>query len=364
METISQAVGIRNGRAMMPNNQTDLRTITGLLDRIPAVNGGTAATPRLWATDRTLLITQVTAAVTVFQTINRRPAIDGVVDPGGGTIRTLNQLAAPAPVTATVVSGDVNSQLWVAAEPSSLNGTAALGTHDLSPSLTRKLISVSGSSVKWFGVVLPLNSTGGVAGGIPHIFFTPSPWQGHYYDGGYDQFTSWNGLWDKYTSAIGSQLVASGASQILVIPFYKNSQTGNLGGFLNNWREVTSAVVTAAINAADPLFLRDTFQFTEIFSSSFSNGITSHQNFNVHGVNAASMTRLTFDLDGQAAGSNWRPNNGIIYMNTRPPHGSNPIGTHFHVGGRFANLRPRYPTASDHNMCPFLLYHGLTSFGR
>lgn len=364
METITQAVGIRNGITMMPNNQADLRTVTELLDRIPTINGGTAATPRLWATDRMLLITQVTAAIVSFQTINRRPVIDGVVDPGGGTIRVMNQLAAPAPVSAVVVREELNSQLWVVAEPASLSGTAALQARDISPPLTRKLVSVSGSSIKWFGVVLPLNQTGGVAGGTPHIFFTPSPWQGDYNDGGYNQFTSWNGLWDKYTSLVGSQLVASGASQILVIPFYKNSQTGSLGSFLTNWKEVISAVVTAAINSTDPLFLRDTFQFTEIFSSSFSNGITTLHNFNTQGANAASMTRLVFDLDGQAAGSHWRPANGIIYLNRHAPGGTNPIGTHFYVGGRFANLRPRYPGASDHNLCPFLLFHGLSTFGR
>jgi hypothetical protein len=31
METITQPVGVRNGATMMPNNQADLRTVTGLL---------------------------------------------------------------------------------------------------------------------------------------------------------------------------------------------------------------------------------------------------------------------------------------------------------------------------------------------
>src|SRR5262249_12931456 len=149
-----------------------------------------------------------------------------------------NQLAGPGPVTATVVRGDVNSQLWVVAEPSSLPGTGPLIPRDISPQLTRKLVSVNGSSIKWFGVVVPLNSLGRIVGGAPHLFFTPSPWQGGYQDGTYDQFTAWNGLWDKYTSAMGSQLVVSGMPQILVVPFYKNAQSGNLGGFLTNWREV------------------------------------------------------------------------------------------------------------------------------
>jgi hypothetical protein len=172
MGTISQAVGIRYGLTMMPNTPADLRTVTGLLDRIPLTSGGTAATPRLWSSDRTVLIAQVTAAITAFQTVNRRPKVDGVVDPGGGTLRLMNQLAAAGPVTATVVSEDVDSKLWVVAEPASLDGTAPLRPKDISPQLTRKLISVDGTSIKWFGVVVPLDQSGGIAGGgAPHLLY-------------------------------------------------------------------------------------------------------------------------------------------------------------------------------------------------
>jgi hypothetical protein len=254
--------------------------------------------------------------------------------------------------------------LWVVAEPSSVAGTGPLQSRDIAPMLTRKLVRASGSSVKWFGVVVPLNAEGGIGGGSPHIFFTPSPWQGGYQDPTYDDFTAWNRLWDKYTSAIGSQLVASGVQQILVIPFYKNSQTGNLGDFLTNWKEVISAVVTAAIDSVDPYFLRDRYEFETIFSSSFSNGIATLQNFSTRAADAAAMTRMAFDLDGQASGSNWRPRRGVSYRNTRAPHGVNPSGSDWHVGGRFAQIRPRYPGTSDHNLCPFLLLHGLTTFGR
>jgi hypothetical protein len=163
---------------------------------------------------------------------------------------------------------------------------------------------------------------------------------------------------------MGSQLVVSGAPQILVIPFYTNAQTGNLGGFLTNWREAVTAVLTVAISATDPLFLRDKFQFSQIFTSSFSNGITSHRNFNLQGAGAASMTRIAFDLDGQAAGSSWRPGRGVIYANTGAPHGVNPEGNLWHVGGRFGHIQPSYPGTSDHNLCPFLLLHGLSRFGR
>ena len=364
MADVSQSVGIRNGRAMMPNNPSDLAIVTGLLDRIPAANGGTAAAPGLWSRERNVLITQLTAAIVAFQTANRRPVIDGVVDRGGGTIRLMNQLAGPEPVAATVVSGDTSSQLWVVADPDSLDGTAPMTPRSISPALTRKLVSVTGTSIKWFGVVVPRAQPGGVAGGDPHIFFTPSPWQGGYQDGTYDRFTAWNGLWDKYTSVMGSQLVEARVRQILVIPFYRNAQTGSLGSFLTNWKEVISEVVTAAINSIDPFFLRDRYEFERIFTSSFSNGITTQQNFNTRGTDVAAMTQAAFDMDGQAAGSSWRPNRGVIYLNTPAPRSGNPVGSHWHVGGRFAEMRRSYPGTTDHNLCPFLLLHGLTRFGR
>jgi hypothetical protein len=162
---------------------------------------------------------------------------------------------------------------------------------------------------------------------------------------------------------MGSQMVEAGVSQILVLPFYKNSQAGNLGQFLINWKEVVSAVVTAAIVSIDPLYLRNTFEFDHIYSASFSNGIVTHQNFNTQAVNAAGMTRMAFDLDGQASGSNWRPIPGISYRNTRPPFGVNPHGFDWHVGQRLGQLSIMYPGKTTHNLCPFLLLHGLTMFG-
>jgi len=364
METIIQSVGVRNGRQMMPNRHDDVETITELLDRIPAASGGTASIAGNWSTDRTALIAEVTAAIVLFQTVNARPSADGVVDPGGGTLALMNLIAGPAPVRATIVQQDVHSHLWVVADPLSMDGTRPLQTRGVSPSLTRKLIRVRGTSIRWFGVVVPLDQSGHVIGGEPHLFFTPSPSQGGYYDPGYNAFTSWIDLWNKYTSAMGSQLVASGAPQILVIPVYKNSQASNLGEFLNNWQEVISAVLTEAVCSVDPFFLRDRFEFTSISTSSFSNGIVTHQNFNMRGAGVASMTRVAFNLDGQASGNHWNPARGVVYLNTPPPRGVNPVGRHWHVGGRLGPLRAGHPQSSDHNLCPFLLLHGLTRFGR
>jgi hypothetical protein len=107
--SIIAAVGIRYGTAMMPNKPEDLETIKGLFDRITVANGGTAGTGRVWPTDSNSLITVLTAQIVSFQTINRRPVIDGVVDPDGGTLREMNRLASDGPplpgggITATVM---------------------------------------------------------------------------------------------------------------------------------------------------------------------------------------------------------------------------------------------------------------------
>jgi hypothetical protein len=251
-------------------------------------------------------------------------------------------------------------------DPVSVAGTDPLQPKDLLPDLNRFLVSEECSAIKWFGVVVPLNQTGGVAGGVPHIFFTPSPGQHPCFDFNYDQFlnTSWTELWDKYTSAIGSQISDSHAAQTLVIPIYKNAQAANLEDFLTNWQAAVSAVVTAAINALDPLFLCDTYTFDSIFSSSFSNGIVTLQNFHTQGSGVASMCTMSFNLDGQASGSTWNPTPAVVYRNTGAPGWGNPDGMNFFVGGRWAQIRPSYPGASDHNLCSFLLLPGGTNFGK
>src|SRR5262245_60066120 len=88
--SISAPVGIRNGQTVMPNQTRDLNTVTGLLDRIPVSKGGSAEIGGVWSTDRNALITEIAAQITVFQTVNQRKVIDGVIDPRGGTLQLMN----------------------------------------------------------------------------------------------------------------------------------------------------------------------------------------------------------------------------------------------------------------------------------
>lgn len=370
--SISAAVGVRHGFAMMPNLQKDLDTIKELFDGIPVASGGTAGTGRVWSTIRDVLIVELAAQIVSFQTTNKRPVIDGVVDPDGGTLREMNRLSSgvsPTPgggITATVEAapnGLAESVLggYNVAEPSQLIGTAPFDPTVVRTEYIRKLVRVDGSSIKWFGVVFPMRD-GSLVGGKPHLNFTPTPIQGGYRDATYDSFGGWAKLWDDYTTVIGSQVAASGAKQILVLPFYKTGQQQNLGDFLINWREVVAEVVKQAIFSIDIFFLRDGYNFDRIVSSSFSNGWVAHKGFNTNAAGASSMTDLIVDLDGVAGGSSWTPANGIIYRNRPAPVKTNPVGNVWYVGGRWS---PKFAALyggnlNTHAACRnHLLYHAL-----
>jgi hypothetical protein len=134
---------------------------------------------------------------------------------------------------------------------------------------------------------------------------------------------------------------------------------------LNNWQDVISAVVTTAINSVDPLYLRNTYTFDRICSSSFSNGWVAHNGFNTAALGAGAMTDVWFDLDGQAASppSNWRGPNGVCYLN-RPPPKINPVSNLWFVGGRWAQFAKYWPGGiKTHNACAsYLLYHGVWQY--
>jgi hypothetical protein len=365
--TISAAVGTRNGGAVMPNTPKDLDTVTALFDTIPSAQGGTAG-GGAWPGDRNSLIAKVTVQIIRFQTINKRPVVDGVIDPGGGTLRTMNQLSSasgPGSLSASVAPAPNQLPEAMAQGISVVDVNQMPGLKPFQPVVvnavyTRKLVRVDNCSINWFGVVVPAGSQG--QGSMPHVNFTPSPWQGGYQDPGYDSFATWAGLWNDYTSVIGGQMAASGANQILVIPFYRNSQANAMGDFLDNWRDVVAAVITAALNDIDPFLLRDTFTFDPIVTSSFSNGWVAHQHFNSKGNGAAAATKTLFDLDGVAGGSNWVPTNGVIYRNRQAPGSGNPMGNVWYVGGRWGSrFVPLYGGNMNTHACcrNHLLYHGL-----
>lgn len=371
--SISAAVGIRNGVQMMPNTPGDLAKITDLFDRIHVRDGGTMEIGGLWQTERMALISELAAQIVTFQTTNNRPIIDGAIDRDGGTLREMNRLAdsgpGPSPsnsaeVVATGRDEDYSTQFF-AANVATLPGLGLLMPESHNIDISRRLVRIDGCSIKWFGVVVPATGQSQSGQSVPHIHFTPTPIQGGYADSQYESFNGWMQLWADYTDIPGGQMAGAGADHILVTPFYKTAQayTG-MGDFLNNWRQVVSAVIAAAINSIDPLRLRDGFEFDRIVSSSFSNGYVAHKQFYEKATGAADMTDVLFDLDGVAGGSTWRPPKGVIYLNRQPPALLNPVGANWYVGGRWQNFAPFYGgNLNTHACCRnHLLYHALWQY--
>ena len=96
---ISSPVGTRNGKTVMANTAKDLAIVADLFDRIPMENGGSAELFGVWSKNRDELIAEVTAQIITFQTANGLASIDGVIDPGGGTLKLMNKLAADQLIT-------------------------------------------------------------------------------------------------------------------------------------------------------------------------------------------------------------------------------------------------------------------------
>lgn len=372
--SIGAAVGTRNGVTPLPNRDVDLATITDLFDRISSDNGGTTGVPGAWATDRATLIAEVTVQIEIFQKANNARVVDSAIDPGGTTLRTMNRLAADPPAHATIMpppgafDQDFVARVPLFAANPSLPGAAPLVPTSLPVEYSRRLVAMVGSSIKWFGVVVPTPVGANAAQAVPLIFFTPTPHQHPAEDRDYGGFGGgWGTLWDDYTDRIGGLLAASSVNQILVLPFYRNDQASNLGSFLVNWQDTVAAVVTAALNDMNPFFLDGAYTFDSIVTASFSNGVGVHQVFNSNAIGAKAMTTRLFDLDGQAqtGGSNFHPENGVFYANSGAPRGGNPRGSTFFVGGRwslFDVVKPQTSQFSHHACSEHLLCHGLSIF--
>ena len=374
--SISDSVGIRNGVRPCTNLRGDLDKIRDLFDTIPTEAGGTRDSFGEWATVREILIAELAGQITIFQELQPGLTVDGAIDRNGNTLKRMNAIAGSQGgldvISATIehnvepYSETGDNVRYTAIDIYSMPGTGPLKIKEYRWSYIRRLVRVENCSIKWFGVLF--NVAGGTVqfGSVPHIYFTPHPSQGHYYDPSYDSFKSWHKLWHDYTQAPGRQIVTAGKDQVLVVPFYTNAQhRGGLGDFLQKWQEVVTTVVTAAIDSIDPMALRDRFDFTEIYSTSFSDGWIPHNQFQNEGVGVDKMTTRVIDLDGQAAHppSRWRPAKGIVYLDQPPPRGVNPRANEWYVGGRWTGRIMADDwggTFTGHAACSsYLLYHGM-----
>jgi hypothetical protein len=393
MNTINKAVGIRDGKTILPNADDDMALVIARLNRIPLLDGGRKETPigLSGALGRTVLIAELAAAIAAFQTVQiakgklKAKRADGTVDLGGKTIALLSELAGPDPVVPKITRHDP-MQVQVdpkapgskvpAAAPHSVSGGGPLQLEWVSSTTTRMIIHVPGQDVSWFGVVIPEKVVANPAGAMPCVFFTPKPGQAGILPGNYNRFmgTAWEDLWERYTRKIGGQLAASGANVILVFPFYTDNQMTNLGSFAADWEDVLELVISTAIDRINPLALRDRFDIGSIMTASFSNGIIAHQTFVTTGRGVASALYQAIIFDARHL-SGWQPKGAVHYLNTKAKSGLNPQGGDWFVGGRFhpylAAATPELDyfdkvrginIVNNHNRCPMLALHAFATY--
>ena len=190
--TISLPVGIRYGRTVQPNKDDDLRKIRNLFDMIPTENGGRRDSNTTWATERMMLIAEVVAQITLFQTVNTGLTVDGAVDPRGNTLKRMDALASSSGggvqigIHARVVpvmhgySEIGMNQLFQTVNPSSVFGNGQLEVLTGQISYIRRLVRVENCSISWFGVLLKFSDLGAFFAREPHVFFKSSPVHGGY----------------------------------------------------------------------------------------------------------------------------------------------------------------------------------------
>jgi hypothetical protein len=190
-------------------------------------------------------------------------------------------------------TGTFQNPNWLVV-PSSVPGSAKLQFVGQWVQVTTMLFQISDNVVpNWFGVAIP----SGIADfSKANIFFHPMPAQAGYLDSDY---ATKSGLWPQlfyYMERLGYQMDGAARSQIIIMPFLKNSAT-NTGIFLTNWFEIVTDILTglrAALGADDGSPL----QLSQVVVSSFSIGIVYSSNFRAGASNLSAFLSEVWDFDG------------------------------------------------------------------
>lgn len=178
--------------------------------------------------------------------------------------------------------------------PSSVPGTGKLQFVGQWVQVTTMLFQLSDDVVpNWFGVAIP---EGIKDFSKAHIFFHPMPAQAGYKD---TDYRTKSGKWPElfyYMERLGYQLDGAARSQIIIMPFLKNSAT-DTGIFLANWFDIVTDILTA-VRAAMGADDGSTLQLTQVAISSFSIGIVYSSNFRTGAPNLSPFLAEVWDFDG------------------------------------------------------------------
>lgn len=297
---ISSPVGIRNGQTTMPNTQADLAIVTDLFDRIPVSNGGSAEIAGVWSDNREALIAEVTDQIIKFQQANGMAKGDGVIDPGGRTLKLMNQFAADRLVTP--MAGDPAWEDWGYKDlPQLSNSKAPEITWEFTygpPGQPRAMNTRAYECDKGLG--------------IPHIGIAwpagvtqPSAYLIYFHHSIGQEGADYAAAGVRFKKGIGDYLIGrmkgmdqiaySGKNVCMVVP---EPTFAGQGAFENNEKLVTEALkeIDADLGAGE------TRDLPPLLVASYSDGLGRLNNFMNSCPNLRKAVRAVYDFDGLYVG--------------------------------------------------------------
>lgn len=296
--TIQKSVGI-NGGINLP---FDVPKIGAALVAIGPDRGGISAVP--------LSISALGEAIKQFQIRQQLPARDGRVDPGGKTLKKINEIlnggVLPIPPLPNIRTGAVKNI------PDMIKGINRSANTPIEASLLSDWVikwgTVEGGGIihffeldedvvpNWFGVLVP---NGLASFEHLHIFFHPTPSNRQIDDRDYK--TPGKGRFREILHYLNDddlaiQFCAAQSGQILVMPLMTQGAVDTCGIFPQRWE-------TIMLQILEQLAALEMYQFTppksisSIVVSSFSNGITYSSAFRSR-ANLGKRLRGVIDFDG------------------------------------------------------------------
>ncbi len=292
MTSISGPVGIRNRTQQVANAVVDQAKIIELLSLIDPSDGGKRGVWTPPPLPGQPCPPQLADAIRVFQELWRARGelrgVDGVVDPGGGTLRKLDALASGRLVGPSGV--DPSLIRFRQTNPERLTGVHDVRQMVISPLSIGGLfqeIAQTGSireflfemrkdgEVYWIGAAVPQGTTDFSK---VQVFFHPTVVQAgvvHAAEGDYPAFGGgWSGKLQRYVSMQGGQLAGARATP-LIVPFMTMAATSGRAPaymFATRSSETLNAIMTAVRDAAMP-GADGSVQVSRIGVSSFSSGV-------------------------------------------------------------------------------------------
>ena len=324
---ITNSVG-RNGKNLV----LDVLNIGIALVVLGPDRGGIFAPP--------LTVEGLGQAIEMFQKFQRLSARDGRVDPGGGTLRRINEILNPGAILPVPrPPGGTGNILPMTTNTSGLAATVDQNTWtpneaSLASELVFKWTGVTGKGKisyfeldekvvpRWFGILVP---DGIISFDKAHIFFHPTPGQvraGYYDDAQYQGFGNWRNIFHYLSDRMGSQFCAAGMDRVMVMPLMTQGTAESCGIFPQRWESIVSRIF-GMLKSGDMSGSAPPASISSVVVSSFSSGITYSHHFRSK-ANLGSRLAGVIDFDGgissysQLSASIRNPPGRVVRMQQMP----------------------------------------------